>query len=487
MQKPAFTVSITQVKPGDTIPPLLLLKLHQENQSAMGLVIQTAAGLEVEKFDERKSVEHEVKETTSILENTKKFHRMLCFCAFPDKFDKAEVQPWIILKDSKEKPILVVACEGDFSDYVNPGEGHSEFYNLVHEHLGPKLESLYKFGGNDPKKLNEFLRSSTFHDELDLLFNERGVFEFMPAEGEPFAYGDNKIGGEFGWGRASNIYGYTEAVQEAATAEAAAPVAEPPRRSKYASDAPEGPVAPTVNPPAADPTKPNADPIAATASALPKKRRIEVPKTLHGKRKKAFIREALGGDLPPTWDSMSYIEVDVETTVNSLADLSKTTAVAEVKDMKATAPTPVASEKAVIPVISGAEQSALTSFIKKYLDGNSNRVENPLEMQKIESKLAVFTEVAGLTTGLDEMDTWTTSVLNTFVKERPDAAWLLILEYRADRRKRRALMLQGDKKLGDLTGTEQPELPTEVITAPASPAPGTVSPPEPEYKKSKYA
>lgn len=472
MQKPAYSMSIVPIKPNATVPPALLLKLLSENRSALSFTVREGTSIDVEKFNEVDSVEDELKEWQGILEKTKANYRTLCLMAFPEKFQPHEVQPWTILKDSKDKPLLLLACEGDFPKFAK--EGHSEFFTLVNDHLGPKIEGLYKLLGNDPKKLMDHLRSKDFAADLDLLCGHRGVFEFMPAEGEPFAHGNNEIGGEYDWGRASNIYGYTEAVQEAGTAK---PVAEPEKkRSKYADDTAPA-VAPVAKPPAADPP---ARPIEKVAAELPKKRRIDVPRNLHGKRKKAFIRDALG-TLPDTWDSMTFIEVDMETTVKSLADLNKT-AVGPVKDM-------VAKEPTLIPVISGPQQAAVVGFIKKHLDGNSNRVENPLEIQKIESKLAVFTEVAGLTTGLDDLDSWPTSVMLAFVKEHPEAAWLAILEYRADRRKRKALMLQGDKKLSDLTGTEDPVEPGK--TAPASPTPGTSSPPEipaqPEIKKSRYA
>lgn len=478
MQKPEYSMSIVTVKPNETVPKALLIKLFSENRSAMGLVVRDGTSIDIERFTTMVSVEDEVEEMIGILDKTKKLHRQINLHALPEKFEAYEVQPWTILKDSKDKPILLVSCEGDFFKFAKKGQ--SEFFTLVNDHLGPKIEDLYKLLGNDPKKLMEYLRGKVFADDLALLHGERGVFEFMPAEGEPFAHGTNKIGLEATWGRASNVYGYTEAVQEAGTAEPEAP-----KRSKYASDDPAPAKEPVVIPPKADPP---VTPIEKVAAELPKKFRQEIPRNLHGKRKKSYIRDLYlkhtgKEDLPVDWDNMTHFEVDMPTTVNSLADLGKT-ALAEVKDMKGKAPV----ENAPIPVISGAEQAAVTAFIKKYLDGNSNRVENPLEIQKIEAKLPVFTEVAGQAEGLDFFDTIRSDILKNLVEERPQSAWLLILEYRADRRKRKQLQALGDKKLGELTGTEAP-LMEPGKTAPASPEPGTASPAEaqPEVKKSRYA
>lgn len=480
MQKPAYSMSIVTVKPNETVPDALLIKLFSENRSAYGLVVREGTVINIEKFDEQDSVEEEVTEMRDIFNRTKSHYRQICLSALPEKFDKSEIQPWVILKDSKDQPILLVSCEGDFSKHTK--EGQSEFFTLVNDYLGPKIEGLYKMVGNDPKKLMDYLRSKEFATDLEQVYGHRGVFEFMPAEGEPFAHGKNELGLEAQWGRASNVYGYTETVLEAGTAEVK-PV-EGSKRSKYASDEPAPAQEPVAIPPKADPPK---APIEKVAAELPKKRRIEIPRNLHGKRKKAFVRDALGF-LPDDWDSMSFIEVDMETTVNSLADLSKTAAAAP-KDMRGKDPELKSNvtENQPVPVISGAEQAAVNAFIKKYLDGNSNRVENPLEIQKIEAKLPVFTEVAGQTQGLDFFDSVRADILKNLVEERPQSAWLLILEYRADRRKRKQHQALGDKKLGDLTGTEAPLEPGK--TLPASPEPGTVSPPEvqPEVKKSRYA
>lgn len=486
MQKPEYSMSIITVKPNETVPKALLIKLFSENRSAIGLVVRDGTSIDVEKFAEMDSVEDEVKEYEGILDKTLKLHRQINLHSMPEKFDKSEIQPWTILKDSKDKPLLLVSCEGDFFRYTKKGQ--SESFTLVNDHLGPKIEGLYKLLNNDPKRLFEYLRGTEFAADLALLHGERGVFEFIPAEGEPFAHGTNKIGLEATWGRASNIYGYTEVVQEAGTAEVKPE--EGPKRSKYASDEPVIPREPVAIPPRADPPK---APVEKVASELPKKFRQDIPRNLHGKKKKAYIRDLYlqhtgKEDLPVDWDNMTFVEFEMQTTVKSLADLGKTAV--GVKDMKADAPVlkTNAAENIPVPVISGAEQAAVTAFIKKYLDGNSNRVENPLEIQKIEAKLPVFTEVAGQTEGLDFFDSIRSDILKNLVEERPQSAWLLILEYRADRRKRKALMLQGDKKLGDLTGTAAP-LEEPGKTAPASPGNGTASPPEvqPEVKKSRYA
>lgn len=501
MSKPDYTTSIVQVFPGETIPAALLFKLHSENQSAMGLVVRNGNLLDIEKFDEMDSVEDEVKETTLILESTKKHHRELNFHSFPEGFSSDEVQPWIPLKNSKGEPLLCVSIEGDFPGRAT--DGHSEAYAVMHEYLGPKIEEMYKVFGNDMKKLIPYLQSDGFHKDLDNLLGHRAVFEFLPSEGDSFTYGKtngkpvNEIGLEGTWGRASNVYGYSESAIAAATPATAEEPGK--KRSKYADDGPDTklpdgvhavPPKPVATPPKADP-EPVRNPIEKAAEQAVDGHWETIPTNLHGKRKKAYIRgltvttEHPKGALDPAWDTMTRVWVKHQPKVNSLQDLNKTAAAPSAKaaDVKNNV-----AENLPVPVISGAEQAAVTAFIKKYLDGNSNRVENPLEIQKAESRLPVFTELAGQSEGLDFFDGVRTDVIKNLVDERPQSAWLLLLEYRQDRRKRKMLMAQGDKKLGELVGTEVEDPTPGTTQAPESPAPGTVSPPvEAPKKSSRYA
>lgn len=465
MTKPLHTVSIVPVKANETIPPTLLHKLLTENRSWLGFVVRETGQIVVEKYDDigKDTVENHVKEFTGILDNTKSFPRMFCFGSFPEKFDSDEVQPWTVIKDSKGNPMLVVAMEGDF-----PGrgiEGLSEFYGLMNEYLGPKIESMYNLLGNDPEKLFNYLRSDTFAADLKNVYSHRAVFAFMPMTGEPFSHGQNELGGKYSWGAASNVYGYTESAQEAATP---AKVEAPVKRSKYSSDAPEKPVeVPKVIPevPKADP-KVETDPVKVAADATAEGRYEDIPKNLHGKRKKSYIRGLMGGELPANWDNMTRVFVKHETTVKSLSDLAHTAIGQTVKE-----------PAAVVPVISGAQQAAVVDFIKKHLDGNSNVIANPLELQKQESKFPVFTELAGVT--LEEVDMWPITAKKAFVTSHPEAAWLLLIQYGSERRK--------NTKLGDLVGTGNGKTDTTVQPESLALIPSKPVEEAPPIRKSKYA
>jgi hypothetical protein len=499
--KPDFTTSIVQVRAGEVIPDTMLHKLISENRSAIGLVVQDNKKLEVEKFATLSTIEKDFEAIKSIVTNTKKFQRMFCFSQFPAEFDEDEVQPWSIIKDSKGNRLLCVAVDGDL-----PGrsvDGDSEMLGTLNDYLGPKIEALYKLLGNDTKKLFAAMRDKTFGDDLLNIIGHRGHFFFMPVEGDVFAHGKEPellpLNGSYSWGSASLAYGYTESVMASGTPAKAeiTPPAPGVGRSKYASDIhtdengihnipekkAEPEPKPAADPPKADP-KPVTDPIEKVAEDVVKGHMEAPPSNLHGKALKKWYRDMdPEGKLVQDWAKKPAVWIEHKTTVTALADLNQT-AVANIQKVE--------QPKAVLPVVDGKTQAAGKEFIAKYLDGASNEVDNPLEMQKQEAQLAVFSELV-LKGNLDQIERWKTSGVLAFIKAHPELAWLLVLELRADRIKRKQTMALGDKKLGELAGTadvtktQPPALPQTTETQP-SPAPAPAAPAEqPEVRKSKYA
>lgn len=501
INKPKYTTSIVSVRAGETIPDTFLHKLLEENRSAVGFVVQDKK-LEVEKFATLADTAKEVENLKDVLGNTKKFQRMFIFHAFPPEYDEDEIQPWTIIKDSKGNPLLVVAVEGDL-----PGkdvDGSSEMLGTINEYLGPKIESLFTLVGNDPKKLYAALKDQAgFGADLMNIIGHRAHFYFMPAEGDVFAHGREPevlpLAGAFSWGSASNAYGYTESAIAAATVVAAAP--EPTvRKSKYASADPEpGPKVddngihhikpaepkPAVVIPKVVPT-PSADPAKIAADTTVEMTEWTPPANLHGKKLKQAYRGVNGGVLPSDWERRPKIMIAVKKgPIKDLKDLAHT-AVGNLPASQVLKVEPAKVEN-VLPVMDGKQQGAIKEWIKKYLDGSSNSIANPLELQKQEAQLAVFSELC-LKNGLDEIETWPTSVVAAFCKAFPDGAWLLILELRRDRIARKQMGKLGDVKLSDLTGTEHaaPAAPPALIPnpTPTSPAP---APAAPVHRKSKYA
>lgn len=501
--KPNYTTSLVHVKAGEIIPDDFLRKLLEENRSAIGFVVQDGDKLEVEKFTTLGTVEKEFDNIKDILANTKKFQRMFCFSAFPGEFDEDEVQPWSIIRDSKKNALLVVGLEGDLPN-ENP-DGTSEMLANIDKYLGPKIESLYKLLGNDSTKLFTALKDAdAFGKDLLARVGHRGHFFFMPVKGELFAHGvegdgNNPLSAAFAWGAASNAYGFKEDPPVEEKVPEPAPAAVSTRKvSKYATAENAEPAAPAAPPPppAPDPAKPKTDDngihhiqkpkdpvekaVDNAAATTVKGYWWEPPKDVHGKALKRLYRQMNAknegvapdeGSLPQDWEKRPKIFIEAKT----------------LPLKEGLAATAVASIPPALPTIDGKAQQAISAFVKKFLDGNSNTVPNPLETQKQEAQLAVFSELC-LTQGLDEIERWKTEQIKALCTTHPDAAFLLIVELRRDRINRKATMKAGDKTLGELTGTEKPEekpaTPTVAPSPAASPAEVPVHAPR---RVSKYA
>lgn len=480
--KPDYTTSIVQVKSGEVIPPTLLRKLVEENQSCCGFVVREPDKLIVEKFHKLDDVEKNYNFMLKIQESTRKYPAMFCFHSFPAEFDEDETMPFVVIKDSKGNAQLVIAVEGDFPAHTN--DEYSEPYNLMYDWLGPKIEDMYKLVGNNPTKLFDYLHSAQLQNDFKQVFGHRGVLGFMPSTGDPFVIEQNDLGITGPWGSASNAYGYTESAIAAATPVVTAPAQPAVKKSRYADDSDVTPAPkPEVIPPKVEPAAPK-DPAEKVAASLqPEEIDWSPPKGVHGKSLKAAYR-AVSGGLPKDWRDRPTIRIQAKKSVKDLKELPSL----GVKDMKATEPKPV-DKILSMPVISGAQQSKAVDMIKKYLGDGSGVIEEPLKAQEQESKLAKFSELVLKTGKVEEILRWKTEFVFAFVKENPETSALAIIELRNELRKFWLAAKAGDKTLKELVGSEQvTEKPVEAQPQPGpTPTPSEVPVVQPEFKKSKYA
>lgn len=487
--KPKYTTSIALVPSNYSLPDMLLRKLVSENPTACGFVVREPDKLVVEKFPHIDGVEKNLKFLETFFKNTTKFTKMVCFHDFKGEFDEDETQPFTLLVDSKKNPVLVVAIEGDFPTQTSK-EGFSEAYVLFNEWLKPKIEQMYALMGNSVNKVVDYMKTAQFANDFALVTSHRGVLTVMPPVGEAFvltkyAEGAEHLELEGDWGEVSNAYGLTASALEAATAVKVEPKEEPKpvtKASKYADEdpAPKPDVVVPLDP------KPAEGPIEKVAENMQEtKIAWTPPKNLHGKALKASYRSVNDGVLPEDWDQRPMIMITAQKNVSSLKDLDKTSA-AVVKDMKPAAAAP-AKLSDTLPVIDGIKQKAAVDFIKKYLgDGSAAVDEHPLETQKRESKLAVFSQLVMKSGKLDEIYKWPTAFFFAFAKEHHEAAALGLIEMRSRIRQLEEQLKIGDKTLGELTGS--------AIATPAPVDSPAVTAPkeepkveEPPVKISKYA
>lgn len=467
--KPMYTSSLVQVKPGQTIPETFLHKLCTENRSAIGIVVRSDKGIDIEKHKIVDDVEETMKMMKTVQENTKKFSRMFTFHSFPDDYDEdAELQPYVLIKDSKGNPLLCVGIEGDFPKYVDTSpDGFSEAFKLVDDWLGDKVQSMFKILGNNPSKVYDWLQSEQFSKDFHDQIGHRGCLYFMPSTGNMFAQEKNDIGVDAGWGTASFAYGYTEAVAEAATPdtsakEVVAPPPAPVRKSKWADDDVTLPK-PEVKPPE-QPVKPAETPIEKVAEAIVEEKTIDPPRGLHGKPLKEWYRKTNpSGDLPSNWRDRPSITI--KTAKPKAAPKTDTAVGAALQQAEKDKANREAALVNSMPILSGDKQKAANEFIKKYIGDGSAIITDPVEAAKQEKDLPVFTQLCPQIKSVQDIERLTPGFLSAMIKQHPEATWLMILQMRSTIRDLRE---NGEKKLGELTGSETKEKET---STPASATP----------------
>lgn len=477
--KPAYTSSIVQVKAGQVIPAELLKKLCSENKTAFGYAVREPGGIVVDKFQKVDLPKDLFAEISNIMEGRKKFTTMFCFHAFPDEYDDDEVQPFTI-RDQKGNPILAIGIEGDFPQYIDTSaDKFSEAFMLMQNWLGPKIEDMHKLVGGSHQKLFDYLRSVQFQKDFANVIGHRGILSFLPSVGESFMIDKNELGLSSTWGDASNVYGYTEAVQEAGTkVEEPAPQPAPvqPRKSKYATE-PNGSVQPSPAPAVQQPA-PQVQKPAATPAVIETEEEMKPPSNIHGKKLKGWYRQT-AGVLPADWEQRPTVKVKVK---RSMQQPETETAIgaalkaAQPKDMKAAAPKPVGE---TMPIISGEMQKSAIEMIKKYLGDGSGVIDDPLKANEEEQKLATFVQLmagAGVKS-IDDLQKWRASFIFAMTKQHPETMALAIIE---QRNIIRDLRLNGEKPMKELTGTQTTKTGTGTQPATSEPAPSPQ--PEPEQK-----
>lgn len=461
MNKPAYTSSVVQVKAGQVLPEELLKKLCSENKTAFGYAVRENGGIVVDKFQKVDLTDNLFQEVSSIMEGRKKFTSMFCFHDFPDNYDDDECQPFVALRDAKGNPILTVGIEGDFPQYIDTSpDKYSEPFMVMQNWLGPKVEDMFKLVGGSYQKLFDYLRSSQFSKDFANVIGHRGVLAFLPTIGEAFMIDKNQLGLSSEWGQASNVYGYTEAVQEAGTnepvPEIAAPVPEPvkPKKSRYSTESSgTAQPQPVVQPQPA--TLPVQQPKVDKPSLIETEEEMEPPRGMSGKKLKQWYRE-MEGLLREDWAQRPKIKVKVKRSVATQAPVTETAIGAALKaatlpkDMRSAQPPKPVGE--TLPIISGDMQKSANEFIKKHLGDGSAVIDDPVKANEDEQKLATFVQLMASSgvKSLDDLQKWRASFIFSFTKQYPETAALAIIEMRNTIRD---LKKDGAKTMGELTGT----------------------------------
>jgi len=327
-----------------------------------------------------------------------------------------DIQPFVI-HDGDNNPFFAIYLEGTLLGHDDPKE-HSEQFNYVNGLLIPKIVEWCNDFEGDLDKIVAKLKGDTFKKEFLVNVGHRAVLSIMPCDGDVINLGKNEIGTEpADWGWASIKHGYGDP----------APVARPepkaeaaPRKSFWGGSKKPEEVKTSVPSVSTDANgihtvtgrdgKPVNDAGSPLKSETPKLA-ARPPSWVNKNEDVKLWYDIVTNKVPSEWKKrLPGIVVDFEAAqIDNLEAfktyaLKKKLAAAESKTDTATPAPSAATARDIsgavgnkeLPIIEPKDLEKVLEYVAKYIDGNSNVIPDPKQMQAIEKELPNFAACIGL-------------------------------------------------------------------------------------------
>lgn len=206
------TSTIIHKLPKQLVPDQYLKKVLLACPSCFGFAGQERQDGKTKIVIEQSPKSLMLDELKELQEAFKNEHLVMFFMDAKKAGLEADVQPWTLTDGNEDDPThhLAMFYEGNFEKFAGKDGDHTAEYCVSDAEVFPKLTQLFIKSGKDWTKFYAALKLPEFQQELSNLFKDRGVYVFMPPEGEPVSFGKNDIGGQFAWGNVSNAHGYSE-------------------------------------------------------------------------------------------------------------------------------------------------------------------------------------------------------------------------------------------------------------------------------------
>lgn len=466
--------TIIRKKAGMIIPREFLEAALRKCPTASGFAVQDVTdgvkSLETDEFDKTITVDN----LMALNEKTKDYEAVFWLANLTGKWDKFDVQPFSInvkpadaKEGDKETTVLSFFVEGDFPKFTGDGT-HTEAYNFAHEIIIPMIEEMFEAVDGDVGKFTARLHSPLFKKNLEAHIGHRGVFVFLPLEGNAIPFGQNELGGEYDWGEVSQNHGYGKT--KALTVDnlkklkfnifkKSEPEAKP--DGLYTISDPK-PAAPH---PDAPKDAPKTDIPAPKTDSTRTKVEVTVPKQLQGDSRNAWIRLFTeGGELPKNhqmkdlkiWvyaDQEPFTREPVSTKqeVKALGTRMKSGKSAEPIDMKgaheqidktAKKEEPARSPSDFIPSMDDKDMTEQTTILASFID--RDKVPSAVEIQKLEAEWPTYSQKMGIPFG--DLLRYTVADFMKLAKGHKPSV-MVILEMR-----RKLMEMVSAEKLKDLIG-----------------------------------
>lgn len=469
--RPSNLQTIITKNAGFAIPDALFEAILKHKPTAFGFVVQTK--------DEGLAIEREDGEGLT-LDQLKEFNRhafdhqaMMYFGELSKGYNVEDIQPFT-LHDGEDKPFLAIGVEGDFPKF-SENNGRTDEANLVSKILVPTLLDICETLDGDLAKIMMKIAKPLFNDLFLAQTGHRGSLIIVPHEGDIVSLGKNELGETYDWGSTTQKHGFDDVAQE--------PVKEPEtKRSRFWSKAVAGAsAAMTITDHPKTETDKNgihtvkdaATPGTASRASVPEVKETDKPVVVrppnwcHKNEDRKAWYLLVAGSVPQNWKKNIPVTVTLANLPKSLEEMKAMQAEklkADLKEVKAnptstaTLPAPksgadikaakveIGKAEENLPIMDAKETERALDFVAKHLDGQSNQMPNPLEIQKMESKWPTLSDTLGIKP--HEMLNWPVSGLFALAKEHPKALALAMIEMRA--------LWRSTLKAEDLVNTAKP-------------------------------
>ena len=202
-----FHGTIVVKNKGQEVPSVFLEKVIQIRPSCCGAVILDANGvMQTTRISERAEI-------VGLNEAQKAFKDEAMLMFFGDygegEINENDLQPFTLLTDDEDRPMVVAFVEGNFEEGNDPTYQRSPAYHYVSEYLSPKVQKMFVECGLDLHKLMDELRHPIIRRELLSGCTDCAVVLFAQnGEIMSFVKGLNET--KFPWGWSSDLHGYEE-------------------------------------------------------------------------------------------------------------------------------------------------------------------------------------------------------------------------------------------------------------------------------------
>jgi hypothetical protein len=138
--------------------------------------------------------------------------RFRCYYATDEHKVDDERQPFSVIVDANNKPLVYALIEGNFEKYATDEATMGPEATFFEEWLANKVQAVWAGCGGNIKKLFQLLDTSKFKTEAQEEMGTRGVIALMNNSEAPIwiSKGNTDEAGKFTWGEVSNKLTYVE-------------------------------------------------------------------------------------------------------------------------------------------------------------------------------------------------------------------------------------------------------------------------------------